>query len=125
MSRTRMIAAALIPAAAAAGLMVGVAGTASAAHLRSGEGYQGISFDQNETRVLRDLGAGHAIDAVVPDDQVAVYLGEGSLYDSPLPYVDATIQQLIDEAVARGGYVQFDVNDPAIWGSRFDVIQQW
>ncbi len=125
MSRTRMIAAALIPAAAAAGLMVGATGTASAASLRSGEGYQGISFDRNETRVLRDLGVGNAIDAVVPEDQIAVYLGDGSLYDSPLPYVYATTQQLIDEAVARGGYVQFDVNDPAIWGSRFDVIQQW
>lgn len=105
--------------------MVGAAGAASAVSLRSGEGYQGISFDQNETRVLRDLGAGNAIDAVVPQDEVAVYLGDGSIYDSPLPYVDATTQQLIDEAVARGGYMQFDVNDPAIWGSRFDVIQQW
>ncbi|NKS56287.1 hypothetical protein GS504_01490 [Rhodococcus hoagii] len=125
MSRTRMIAAALIPAAAAAGLMVGTAGTASAAYLRSGEGYQGISFDHNETRVLRDLGVGHVIDRVVPQEWIGMGVGEGSIYDSPLPYVDATTQQLIDEAVARGGYIQFDVNDPAIWRSRFDVTQQW
>ncbi|MGO4205659.1 hypothetical protein AB4Z09_28790 [Rhodococcus sp. TAF43] len=119
-----MIAAALIPAAAA-GLMVTAAGTASAAYLRSGEGYQGISFDHNETRILRDLGVGNAIDVVVPLEWIGMAVGEGSIYDSPLPYVDATAQQLIDEAVARGGYIQFDVSDPAIWGSRFDVIQQW
>jgi len=119
-----MIGAALISAAAAA-LMVGAAGTASAVSPRSGEGYQGISFDRNETRVLRDLGAGPVIDAFMPLDQVAVYLGDGSIYDTPWPYTNATTQQLIDEAVARGGYIQFDLNDPAIWGSRFDVIQQW
>ncbi|MGF7120692.1 hypothetical protein [Rhodococcus sp. BE178] len=120
-----MIAAALIPAAAAAGLMVGAAGTASAAYLRSGEGYQGISFDPNETRILRDLGAGNAIDAVVPQGQVAIYLGDGSIYDTHPTLVFASTQQLIDEAVARGGYIQFDVNDPAIWGDRFDFYQQW
>lgn len=123
MSRIRTIATALIPAAAAAGLMVGATGTAAAAY--SGEGYQGISFDRNETRVLRDLGAGNAIDAVVPAEWFGVYVGDGSVYDTPLPYVDATTQQLIDETVARGGHMQFSVNDPAIWGSRFDVIQQW
>ncbi|QKT11575.1 hypothetical protein HUN07_13250 [Rhodococcus sp. W8901] len=120
-----MIAAALIPAAAAAGLMVGAAGTASAAYLRSGEGYQGISFDPNETRILRDLGAGNAIDAVVPRGQVAIYLGDGSIYDTHPTLVFASTQQLIDEAVARGGYIQFDVNDPAIWGDRFDFYQEW
>lgn len=125
MSRIRVMATALIPAAAAAGLMVGAAGTAAAAHSYSGEGYQGISFDRNETRVLRDLGAGNAIDAVVPAEWFGVYLGDGSVYGTPLPYVDATTQQLIDETVARGGHMQFSVNDPAIWGSRFDVIQQW
>ncbi|WP_430332860.1 hypothetical protein [Rhodococcus sp. ACT016] len=87
MSRIRMVAAALIPTAAA-GLMVAASGTASAAYLRAGEGYQGISFDHNETRVLRDRGVGHVIDRVVPQE----WIGEGSIYDSPLPYVDATTQ---------------------------------
>ncbi|MGF7121608.1 hypothetical protein AB4Z09_04495 [Rhodococcus sp. TAF43] len=115
-------------AAAAAGACATLAlgaGTASAAHLYSGEGYQGISFDHSETRVLRDLGAGNAMDAVVPRDWLGFYLGDGSIYDTHPTWVDATIQQVIDETVARGGYMQFSVNDPAIWGSRFDVIQQW
>ncbi|WP_137726585.1 hypothetical protein [Prescottella subtropica] len=54
-------------------------GAASAATLYSGEGYQGITFDQNETRVLRDLGVGHAIEAVMPLEQIGVYLGDGSI----------------------------------------------
>ena len=125
MSRTRVVAAALIPAAAAAGLMVAASGTASAAELYSGNGYQGISFDQNESRVLRDLGAGHGIDRVVPEEWIGVVLGEGSIYDTDPRTVYATSQQLIDEAVALGGHIHFDVNDPAIWGSRFDIIQRW
>lgn len=105
--------------------MVGAAGAASAFSLQSGEGFQGISFDRNETRVLRDLGVGNAIDAVVPRDQIAAFYSRGSIYDTPPPRVKYSTQVLIDEAVARGGYMQFSVNDPAIWGSRVDVIQRW
>ncbi|MDH6284640.1 hypothetical protein [Prescottella agglutinans] len=111
-------------AGACAALALGT-GTASAFELFSGDRYLEISFDHNETRVLRDVGAGNVIDALVPDDQTAMSPGEGSKYDTHQTLVYASVHQLIDEAVSRGGSVAFTINDPAYWGNLVDVYQDW
>lgn len=111
-------------AGACAALVLG-SGTASAVEFFSGDRYHGISFDHNETRVLRDVGAGNAFDAIVPEDWQVTYLGEGSIYDTHPTMVFASTHQLIDEAVSRGGSVAFTVNDPGYWGNVVDVYQEW
>ncbi len=71
------------------------------------------------------MGAGNAIDAVVPGDQRLIYLGGGSIYDTHPTLLSASTQQLIDEAVARGGSMAFTLNDPGYWGNLVDVYQEW
>lgn len=115
-------------AATAAGACAALAlgsGTASAVEFFSGDRYQEISFDHNETRVLRDVGAGNVIDALVPLDQKMISLGDGSIYNTHPTLVFASTHQLIDEAVARGGSVAFTVNDPGYWGNLVNMYQDW
>ncbi|QCQ93247.1 hypothetical protein [Rhodococcus sp. SGAir0479] len=112
-------------AAGACAVLALGAGTASAVELYSGDRYQAISFDRNETRVLRDVGAGNILDAVVPRDQQLIYLGEGSIYDTHPTLVFASTHQLLKEAVSRGGTMAFTVNDPAYWGNIVDLYQNW
>lgn len=47
-----------------------------------------------------------------------MYAGEGDT-------VEASMDQLIDEAAARGGTVAVYVNDPNIWESTVDIVQLW
>ncbi|WP_156112110.1 hypothetical protein [Prescottella defluvii] len=112
-------------AAGACAVLALGAGTASAVELFSGDRYQAISFDRNETRVLRDVGAGNIFDAVVPNDQKMVYLGEGSIYDTHPTLVFASTHELIEEAVSRGGTMAFTVNDLSYWDNIVDVFQMW
>ena len=53
-------------------------------------------------------------------------LEEGSVFENEEYVTSATIDQLVDEAAARGGMISFTINDPAIWnGVVLTGFQQW
>lgn len=124
MSRSRMAAAALmIPVAAGAVAVLG-AGAASAVEPYSGEGYVAVRFDENETRFISAINAGELLD-LIPNEFWSVSLEEGSVFENEEYVTSATIDQLVDEAAARGGMISFTINDPAIWSKNISIIQQW
>ncbi|MFC1474250.1 hypothetical protein [Rhodococcus qingshengii] len=124
MSRSRMaIAALLVPVAAGAVAVLG-AGAASAATPVGGDGYVGVRFDPNETRFIADTNLGDAID-VIPNEFWGVYLADGSALGNPGHTTSASIDQLVDETANHRGEVTFTVNNPAIWTSTVDIIQEW
>ncbi|EQM29967.1 MULTISPECIES: hypothetical protein [Rhodococcus erythropolis group] len=123
MSRSRMaVAALLVPVAAGAVALLG-AGAASAVTPYSGDGYVGVRFDQNETRFLADTNTADFLNAI-PGEYWGVYSGEGSVYNNGT-IVRATIGQLVDETANHQGQVSFSVNNPAIWRSTVDIVQEW
>lgn len=123
MSRSRMaVAALLVPVTAGAVALLG-AGAASAARPYSGDGYVGVRFDQNETRFLADTNAADFLNAI-PGEYWGVYSGEGSVYNNGT-IVRATIGRLVDETANHQGQVSFSVNNPAIWTSTVDIVQEW
>ena len=124
MSRSRSAAAALLVPAAAGGVVLFGAGTASALVPYSGNGYVGVKFDPNETRVLSDVNAGDALD-LIPNEFWGVRLADGSIYKVPDEVVRARLDQLIDETADHRGQVSFTINDPTIWGKNLGIIQQW
>ncbi|MFM9262190.1 hypothetical protein ACKAMS_26470 [Rhodococcus sp. 5A-K4] len=124
MSRSRMaVAALLVPVAAGAVALLG-AGAASAATPYSGDGYVGVRFDQNETRFIADTNTADFLDGI-PNEYWGVYLGQGSIYKTPDNVVHASIGQLVDETANHQGQVSFSVNNPAIWRSTVDIVQEW
>ncbi|MBT2269607.1 hypothetical protein [Rhodococcus erythropolis] len=125
MSRSRMaVAALLLPVAAGAVALVG-AGAASAATPYSGNGYVGVTFDQNETRFIADTNAGELLRGI-PDNTLHINLGPGSIYQGSDNVVYATVDQLVDESASHGGRVALTISDPAIWnGVVLTGFQQW
>ncbi|OYD70735.1 hypothetical protein [Rhodococcus sp. OK302] len=124
MSRSRMAVAALMIPIAAGAVAVFGAGAASAATPYSGDGFVGVTFDQNETRFLADTNTADFLEGI-PHEYWGVYLGKGSIYQTPEHIVFATIGQLVDESARNRGEVAFTVNNPAIWNSTIDIVQSW
>ena len=81
-------------------------------------------FDENETRFISATNAGELLD-LIPNEFWSVSLEEGSVFENEEYVTSATIDQLVDEAAARGGMISFTINDPAIWSKNISIIQQW
>ena len=74
-------------------------------------------------RFLSDTNTADFLNAI-PGEYWGVYSGEGSVYNNGT-IVRATIGQLVDETANHQGQVSFSVNNPAIWRSTVDIVQEW
>lgn len=126
MSRTfkAIAAAAIIPAGIAAATLSG-AGAASAALPYSGSDYAGIVLDNGETAFAGQWNIGNALESI-PSQYWYVELGDGSVHGNDGGDIYATVDELIDETVAQGGYVAFELSVPKPGEQRFITLyQEW
>lgn len=126
MSRTlkAVAAAVIIPAGIAVATLSG-AGAASAALPYSGSDYAGVVLENGETVFAGQWNLGNALE-VIPPQYWFVTLGDGSVHGNSDGNIYASIDQLIDETAAHGGYVAFELSVPKPGEQRFITLyQEW
>lgn len=69
--------------------------------------------------------SGHPDCEALGEDDVGVYLADGSAVGNPGHTTSARIDQLVDETADHRGEVTFAVHSPEVWTSTVDIIQEW